>query len=380
MQAVPGGGAISIERSTEGGRPVSEVVEILLVEDNPGDARLLRAELQAERAGGFRIQHVERLSDALAALRASAYDLVLLDLSLPDSHGLDTCRRLCAAVPEVPVIVLTGLSDEQIAVEAVRAGAEDWLVKGQSDGEVIVRAIRYAIERHRLATRLRELDRLRSLFLSVVTHDLKSPAASILSGIDLLLGGRLGPLTADQQRVLELARRSAQRQTRLIRDLLDVAVIEAGAMTLHRALHPARALVSSVLEELAPLVAGAALTVRNDVPEDLCLLVDADRLTQALSNLVSNATRFARSEIRVGIAPCEEGVALLVEDDGPGIDPELERQLFQRFVRTEGPKGGAGLGLWIVQGIAEAHGGSVSAERRGEGGARFVLALPSFRA
>jgi sigma-B regulation protein RsbU (phosphoserine phosphatase) len=346
--------------------------QLLLVEDNPGDARLMRESLPRT----FRITHVERLDKALAALEGQAFDVVLLDLSLPDSHGLETCRRVCQAAPDAPVIVLTGLSDEQVAIQAIHEGAQDWLVKGSADGEVVVRAIRYAIERQRLHARLRELDRLRSLFLSVVTHDLKSPAASILSGIDLLLGEKLGPLTADQRRVLDLARRSAGRQTRLIRDLLDVAVIEAGAMTLHQEQHGARALVSSVLEELAPMVASAGLQARNEVPAELTLRGDPDRLAQALGNLLSNAVKFAASEIRVAARAQPDRLELLVEDDGPGIPPELMDHLFDRFARTEGPRGGAGLGLWIVQGIAEAHQGSVRVENRPEGGARFVLALP----
>jgi sigma-B regulation protein RsbU (phosphoserine phosphatase) len=351
---------------------VTAETRLLLVEDNPGDARLMREMLPRT----FRITHTERLDKALEALGRDPFDVVLLDLSLPDSHGLETCRRVCRAAPDAPIIVLTGLSDEQVAVQAIHEGAQDWLVKGNADGEVVERAIRYAIERQRLHARLRELDRLRSLFLSVVTHDLKSPAASILSGIDMLLGEKLGPLTSDQRRVLELCRRSAGRQTRLIRDLLDVAVIEAGAMTLHQDQHEVRSLVSSVLEEHTPLLVGAGLQARNDVPAELRLCADSDRLAQALGNLLSNAAKFATTEIRVSARQLSDRVELSVEDDGPGISPELMDQLFDRFVRTGGPRGGAGLGLWIVQGIALAHQGSVRAENRPEGGARLVLTLP----
>ena len=339
-------------------------VRILLVEDNPGDARLLRYTLQEAQSLRFELMHASRLSEALEFVRAEPVDVVLLDLSLPDAHGMDTVARMLEAAPAVPIIVLTGLADETVAVHAVQAGAQDYLVKGTVEGATLGRAIRYAMERKRLAARLRELDRLRSLFLSVVTHDLKSPAASILAGIDEI-GGKLGPLTADQQRVLKLARRNAQRQTRLIRDLLDVAVIEAGAMTLHQALHPARALVSSVLEELAPLVTAAGLVAKNEVPEELSLYGDADRLAQALANLVSNATKFASNPADPD--PVLGELSLPSRMTGPGIAPELRDQLFQRFVRTEGPRGGAGLGLWIVQGIAEAHGGSVRVEPRWRG-------------
>lgn len=347
------------------------MTRILLVEDNPGDARLLRVSIPPE----FQLTHVERLDDALRELRTGAHDVVLLDLSLPDSHGLDTCQRVCAASPDTPVIVLTGLADDQIAVQAVREGAQDWLVKGRTEGELVVRAIRYAIERNRLHTRLRELDRVRRLFLSVVTHDLKSPAASILAGIDLLLGERLGPLTADQRHVLELAARTAHRQARLIRDLLDVAVIEAGAMIVHPADHPLRPLVEGVIDELGAVIGARGLTVVNAVDAAERVHGDADRIAQALANLLSNAVKFASHQIRVTAVRTGAGLELAVEDDGPGIAPEVSEHLFDRFVRTDAAGGGAGLGLWIVRGIADAHGGSVRAER-GAPGARLVLVLP----
>jgi signal transduction histidine kinase len=336
---------------------------VLLVEDNPGDARLLREMLPS----GFDLTHVERLDEALKA--CGSVDVVLLDLSLPDSHGLDTFRKVHAAA-DVPVLVLTGMADDEGAVQAVREGAQDWLVKGHVEGETLVRALRYAIERHRLTTRLQELDRVRSLFLSVVSHDLKSPAAAILAGIDLLLGGRLGDLNDRQRRVLELARRNALRQTRLVNDLLDVAVIEAGAMSLQRQAVSLRAIVDTTLEELGPLVAERGLSVRKD-DADAIIDADPDRIAQALGNLIANAVKFATREIGVIV----DGCSVIVEDDGPGIPPELVSSIFDRFVRGEGPRAGSGLGLSIVRGIAEVHGGNVRAENRAEGGARFVLSL-----
>ncbi|CDX12353.1 Diguanylate cyclase (GGDEF) domain-containing protein [Mesorhizobium sp. ORS 3324] len=132
-------------------------LNILLVEDNPGDARLIR-ELLADGSGtSFVISEVNRLAHGLEQFADQSFDLVLLDLSLPDSTGLDTLRRFQATAPDVPVIVLTGLNDEGSAIQAVRDGAQDYLVKGQIDGQQIVRAIRYARERHRMVLQIRDL-------------------------------------------------------------------------------------------------------------------------------------------------------------------------------------------------------------------------------
>jgi PAS domain S-box-containing protein len=121
--------------------------KVLLVEDNPGHAHLLREMLARTAPGQFDLTHVQRLSAAIQCLERDAFDLVLLDLSLPDSLGFETFERLHAQAPDAPVIVLSGFDDESLAVRAVREGAQDYLVKGQVDGNLLARAMRYAIER-----------------------------------------------------------------------------------------------------------------------------------------------------------------------------------------------------------------------------------------
>nr|WP_281396955.1 GGDEF domain-containing response regulator [Mesorhizobium silamurunense] len=127
----------------------------MLVEDNPGDVRLIRELLAAEDTS-FVISAADRLALGLQQFADQTFDLVLLDLFLPDSMGLDALRQFRATAPSVPVIVLTGLNDERLAIQAVRDGAQDYLVKGQIDGRQITRAIRYARERHRMMLEVRD--------------------------------------------------------------------------------------------------------------------------------------------------------------------------------------------------------------------------------
>ncbi len=133
-----------------------EIIQVLLVEDNPADALLVRDEL--EHAGGaqFSVVHLEHLSEALAQLKTQHFDVVLLDLSLPDGHGFETFERLRGAVVEIPIVVLSGRADENLAVKAVKAGAQDYLVKGRLGEDVLPRSIRYAIERQRAERTLAE--------------------------------------------------------------------------------------------------------------------------------------------------------------------------------------------------------------------------------
>lgn len=129
-------------------------IGVLLVEDNAGDALLVRYMLEEVERTSFEVSHAERLEEAVKSLRERAFEVVLLDLSLPDSRGLETLFRVREAAPELPVVVLSGLDDEEVAVQALHSGAQDYLVKGQGDGDLVSRAIRYAIERKRAEERL----------------------------------------------------------------------------------------------------------------------------------------------------------------------------------------------------------------------------------
>lgn len=131
-----------------------EVVNILLVEDNPADARLIQEMLKDVPSGRFDLTQVERLADALQRIHESDFDVILLDLRLPDSEGFTTYERLHAEARDAPIVILSGMADETLAVRAVQEGAQDYLVKGKVDGESLARAIRYAVVRHRTQARL----------------------------------------------------------------------------------------------------------------------------------------------------------------------------------------------------------------------------------
>ncbi len=136
---------------------VEEPYKVLLVEDNPGDARLVEIALSEPGPIHFRLERVGLLSAALRRLEKEEFDVVLLDLSLPDSQGLETVAAVRKQSPLVPVVVLTGLDDEQSSVEALRIGAQDYLVKGTATGETLRRTIRYAVERRKIMADLETL-------------------------------------------------------------------------------------------------------------------------------------------------------------------------------------------------------------------------------
>jgi two-component system cell cycle sensor histidine kinase/response regulator CckA len=196
-------------------------LSVLLVEDNPADARLVSELLKEATAQTIALTHSTFLEEALGRLRADSFSAVLLDLSLPDSNGLETFRRARASAPHAPIVVLTGFADEETAARAVREGAQDYLVKGQVDGPSLFRSIRYAVERHGAEAALRASEaRYRNLIegsvQGILIHvngvvRLANQAVARMMGIDAtesLVGTSIWPFVApeDRARVMDYAR------------------------------------------------------------------------------------------------------------------------------------------------------------------------------
>lgn len=362
-------------------------IRALLVEDNPGDARLIREMVREARGGRVQVAHAERLASAIERLAdpEAVLEVVLLDLSLPDSQGFETFTRLRAAAPLVPIVVLSGLDDETVALRAVQAGAQDYLVKGHVDGDTLVRALRYAIERKRLEEAQRAVERQKDEFVSSVSHDLRTPIAAIKASVGVLLAAPPAGLSPPQQRLLTNVGLAADELARLVEDLLDTSRIQAGRVELFRTTVDLRDLARRAARSVEPLAQARRQTLELALPaEPVPAQVDAERVVRVLVNLLGNANKHGRAGGRIRLAlERADGLTarLSVADDGPGIAPEEAERIFQRFYRA--PAGGdkprgTGLGLAIVRALVELHGGRVWAEPRDpEGrGATFVVSLP----
>ncbi|GMV08192.1 MAG: hypothetical protein AMXMBFR53_44670 [Gemmatimonadota bacterium] len=226
---------------------------------------------------------------------------------------------------------------------------------------------------------LRRAVRVREEVVSVVSHDLRNPLGVVSGAADLLLDLPLGE--ADRRKQADIIRRSAERMTRLIENLLDVARIEAGALVVRPVVQDVGELLAEVAGFFEPQAEGRAVTFRTDVADGLPpVLADPDRVQQALANLLGNALRFAPYGSTVTLGAHAAGphrVALTVRDEGPGIPVEDQARLFDRFWQaSRHDRTGSGLGLAIVWGIAQAHGGAVEVSSEPGKGALFTLLLP----
>jgi sigma-B regulation protein RsbU (phosphoserine phosphatase) len=204
---------------------------VLLIEDNQGDADLVRLRLVGS-ASDLKVSQADRLSTGLAALAMESPTVVLLDLNLPDSRGADTFREVLDKAPHVPVVVLSGRDDEELAITAIHHGAQDYLVKGQFDGPQLGRVMRYAVERKALETAL-DMNRILQLqsgdqFLSHISHELETPLICALQSVTVLLDETAGPIASEQRDLLETILRSVNQLRDVIGDLIETSSFKSG--------------------------------------------------------------------------------------------------------------------------------------------------------
>ena len=412
-------------------------IHLLLIEDNPGDARLVREHLaDASSNQTFRLDHSPTLASAMTLVaRETSHDIVLLDLSLPDSFGLETLAKWQFVAPKLPVIVLTGSDDEALAVAAVREGAQDYLVKGRIDGPVLVQAIRYAIERKLVQEDLREaknslerrveertaelrtanvqlqieiaerslaqqqaaellereqtaraevenVNRSKDEFLAILSHELRTPLNAILGWSEIL---RSGDANAEEiQEGIQVIDRNARAQARLVEDVLEVSRIICGKVRLNLASVDLTMVIEAALTSARPAASAKGVGLHQKIEAaPLTVPGDAVRLQQVVWNLISNAIKFTpeHGEVRVGTHREGEHLVIEVVDTGIGIKPDFLPFVFDRFRQSDGSitrsHGGLGLGLSISRHLVEMHGGTISVTSAGDGlGATFTVFLP----
>jgi signal transduction histidine kinase len=392
-----------------------ETIEVALIEDNPDDAAVVRRHLgpRGDIPFRFNLHEAESLAAGLELLRSTPCQVLLLDLFLSDSRGLETYQRVSGAQPEIPVVLLTALPDEGIALEALRRGAQDYLMKGPAmSGPLLQRSLRYAVERGRWMARVkalsvieaevnerRKVDKLKDEFLTSVSHELRTPLSIIQAAIESLSQGADGPLPPKAMRFVELAQRNSQRLGKVINSLLELSRLESGQARLNRASVNLAQIVSDAAEGFRVKEVGRPLRIEEELAPGLpAVNADPDLAAQAVINLIDNAVRFAKSVVRISVRVAEPAVTpaggaqgaarpagpqvqVTVSDDGPGIAAEEQERLFDRFYQVQrvakSDYKGTGLGLTITKQIIERHGGRVWVESAPGAGARFHFLLPA---
>ena len=345
-----------------------------MIEDNPGDARLTRELLREADELVVDIVHAETLARGLTCLEEQSFDAVLLDLSLPDTTGIGGVTALNQKSPTVAIIVLSGQVNGDVAIAALHEGAQDYLIKGQGDGYLIGRTIRYAIERKRIETQLVEAkksaeaaDRAKTDFLANISHELRTPLNAIIGFSSMMLMEMRGPLGHEAYK--EYANdihQSGCHLLEVINDILDLSKISVGKFDIDAETISLPSVIQDCLRMVQIRAEAAGLELIIDAQPDLPPLCADERIIKRIVlNLLSNAIKFTeKGYVRISAQfGAEGGISLSVTDTGIGIAPEALPRLMRPFVQADGSLArkyeGTGLGLSLVKSMIELHGGRI---------------------
>jgi signal transduction histidine kinase len=374
------------------------VLRILLVEDNPGDVRLVREMLaEGSKQLVFKIEQVDTLAAGIEKTRRDRFDAILLDLGLPDSKGLETFYNLHAVSPDVPIVVLTVLHDEDAAIEAVRGGAQDYLIKGRLEGELLTRGILYSIERKRSEGVLRnrtveaESAQVRSeTYFDFLAHDIANLLSPIMAYAELISDDSAAPSNTRVRaaRIVEQVRRASSfiLSLRTLEDVEETPLDKFDIVDLAD-LFP---LVERRVREEHP---EKQISVSYELPADVALrVIGGVHVHSMLEGILENAANYADNErltLSIRVVPGEEAGDKLfwrieISDDGPGMPDELKAFFAvpapnsERFRR--GISRGVASSLLIYSALVRRFGGRIWLEDRVLGdytkGAKVMMMLP----
>lgn len=374
-------------------------VRVLLIDDDQDDYFITRELLSEIPDASFHLDWIPDYASGVNAVRAGGHDVFLVDYRLGAKTGIELLNETRGRTG--PVILLTGQGQSRTDVDALDAGADDYLEKSGLTPSLLDRSIRFAIAQKKAAAELerkvrerteelarvnealREADRRKDEFLALLAHELRNPLAPIRNALEILrLAGDTGDAVKRQRERLE---RQVAQLVRLVDDLLDVSRITTGKLRLATEPLTIQEVIEAALEMSRPQLDKAKLALAVDVPSDSVKLIgDRVRLTQVFTNILNNAAKFTEpgGQVSLSVATADGRIAVSVRDTGVGIPADVLPVLFGLFTQIDRSlnrsQGGLGIGLAIVRRLVEMHNGTVTAHSDGPGtGATFTVTLPA---
>jgi signal transduction histidine kinase len=337
--------------------------------------------------------HVDEAASGQEALekcfsRESPYDLVLLDLLLPDMDGIAVLKHLRRETLETTVVMLTGAGGITSAIAAVQEGADGYMEKEEismgGDHTAFIYKLEQAMNRRAGVIAQHQLNEMKAQFYAMFTHDLRSPASTIVLATEMLQTESIGPLNKEQQEAVDTIREAAHKLLTLISEYLDYSRISAKYLRIYPKDQDLRPIVDSCirLARIQAIAKKQDLTFKSD-PDPVVAHVDGERIKQVFDNLINNAIKYTpvSGQITILLTRSADHAVFQIHDTGQGIPADEIPNLFTRYHRihhANAPKvSGFGLGLAIAKEVVEAHGGHIDVQSAGIGqGATFTVRLP----
>jgi signal transduction histidine kinase len=371
---------------------------ILVVDDEKETRELLLKALT--RLSNFQVELAEDGEEALKKIEQENFDLVLTDLKMPKMDGLQLAAEIAKSKPEILTILMTGHGTIDSALEALKQGASDYLMKPLNLEEMIVRLRKVLEERQRFVKlrdfvahleranqELKRLDEMKSEFVSVASHELRTPLSTIKNAVQLILRGKAGEINETQANFLSIAERNIVRLTNILNNLLDLTRIESGKIGMKFEDLDLRGPLDFIASSLKPQADGKSIHLKTEVPEQLAPVYgDREKIERILMNLIGNAIKFTPEGGEVVVSAklidgSKNSVAISVRDSGVGIPADQLGKIFEKFHQVEGSLhrsvSGTGLGLAITKGLVEAHQGMICVESQVGKGSTFTFILPA---
>jgi len=394
---------------------MAESARILIIDDEEGMRDFLSFVFKTE---GYQALTAADGQEALELVERDNIDAILTDLKMPGMDGIELLRRIRELDRNVVVVIMTAYASLQSALEAMKYGAYDYLLKPFDDVDTVMDTIARAVERRRLIKRnarllddlqranqqlnrmcedaqqqagelkqaydeLKSLDERKTRFMARVSRALLDSLAHIQGHVTLLSSERLGALGDEQREALVDVKQRAGELIRLVNDILYLQEAEAGQVQLSPRPVSLAAVVEGACRPVQAKADEQAITLDCDIPEALPLVLgDEARLQQAVTHLLDNAVKFSPPFSRVSVSLRQEGshVRLTVRDQGEGIPADKMQHIFDHLYQSDSSRqraGGLGLGLAVVKHIVDAHGGAIKVASRAGRGTAITLILPS---
>lgn len=379
--------SISMNRSSVS--PFNKADRILVVDDSPDNVFLIQAILEEE---GYKITTAADGRTALSEVEKSPPDLVLLDVMMPGMDGFEVTKRLRdnTSLPFIPILLITAYDHLSVA-KGLDTGADDFIRKPVEVDELLARVRSLLRLKHSIDER-DHIARQREDFVSRLTHDLRTPLIAADRMLDLMRQGALGELSSTMKEALDTMARSNKNLLAMANTLLEVYRYEAGRKNLNFNTVDLHDLLEEVVKELSPLADAKNLSLNLEIKANKSGLpenkktVQGDRLElhRVFTNLIGNAIKFTDnggicirlSDESYSSQNTPPSVIVEVEDSGPGISPEEQTMLFERFRQGKHKHSGSGLGLHLSRRIVEAHQGTIEVKSQLGQGSLFIVRLP----
>ena len=368
-------------------------LRVLVIDDEPGMRMGVERTLNGETLNFWGTDTLQVLvesagtgSEGVDKVLNGKPDILFLDYKLPDMNGIEIIERLGERANDLIIIMITAYASIEVAIEATRKGAYDFLPKPFTPNEL--RAVtRKAAERILLARKnaqlAQEKKQVRFEFIRVLGHELKAPLGAVEGYLDLMKAKTLGDNLDSYMQFIERSSIRLQQMRKLIVDLLDMTRLESGKKSRNLVPIDLRKAAESAIELATPAANSRNISISLEAPATLNLMADTGEIDMMLNNLISNAVKYNRDDgkVMVRLVHTADKITIQVADTGIGMSAEEQQKLFKEFSRIKNARTanilGSGLGLSILKRLAELYEGDISVESEPDKGTTFTLTIPA---